>query len=85
MVESKELGQVSAPTRHKSKTKRYYLIRGKICNTGITMLLICFFLGFLCVFRPEYIPVFVLSLIILVLTLIQAFYVKEYEVIEENE
>ncbi|MCD6241848.1 hypothetical protein J7K27_10145 [Candidatus Bathyarchaeota archaeon] len=81
MVESEELGQVSAPTRYKSKTKRYYLIRGKICNTGIAMLLICCFLAILCVFKPEYIPVFVLSLIIMILTIIQAFYVKEIEVL----
>jgi len=77
-----ESEEVSAPTRY--KTKRYYLIRAKICNVGVIMLIICCFLSILCVFKPEYIPVFVISLIIMVLTLIQAFYIKEIEVLENE-
>ena len=72
----------NAPTRHKSKTKRYYIIRGKICNTGVVLLLICCFLAFLCVFRPEYMPVFVISLIMFLMTVVQAYYV---EVVERHE
>ena len=71
-----------APTHHKSKTKRYYTIRAKICNIGVVMLLICCFLAFLCVFRPEYMPVFVISLIIFLMTVVQAYYV---EVVEKHE
>jgi len=72
----------NAPTRHKSKTKRYHIIRGKICNTGVVLLLICCFLAFLCVFRLEYMPVFVISLIIFLMTVVQAYYV---EVVEKHE
>ena len=62
--------------------KRYYLIRAKICNTGIAMLLICCFLAFLCMFKPEYTPIFVVSLIIFWMTVVQAYYVVE---VEQNE
>ena len=72
----------NAPTRDYRKVKRYYIIRGKICNTGVVMLLICCFLAFLCVFRPEYMPVFVISLIMFLMTVVQAYYV---EVVERHE
>ena len=61
------------------KVKRYYRIRAKICNTGVAMLLICLLWGLVSCYERKYLPVFVYSLVICVLTLIPAFYVEVVE------
>ena len=61
------------------RTKRYVLVRAKICNVGIAMILITLFLALITCYKPEYLPAFAFTLIITVLTLIPAFYVEVIE------
>ena len=62
------------------RTKRYVLVRAKICNVGIAMILITLFLALITCYKSEYWPVFVFSVVICVLVLIPAFYLVEKEV-----
>jgi len=61
------------------RTKRYVLVRAKICNVGIAMILITLFLALITCYKPEYWPAFVFSVVICVLVLIPAFYLVEKE------
>jgi uncharacterized membrane protein YfcA len=60
---------------------RKYLLKAKICDTGVVMLLLCLLIAFVCVWLPQYMPVYVLALIIMILTLVRAYYVV---VVEES-
>ncbi|MEM3760277.1 MAG: hypothetical protein QXZ02_04090 [Candidatus Bathyarchaeia archaeon] len=59
-------------------TKKF-IIRAKLCNTGLAMLFICTFLCLVSVYMPQYTPCFILALVIMTITFIQAFYFIEVE------
>ncbi|MEM2338503.1 MAG: hypothetical protein QXP06_07925 [Candidatus Bathyarchaeia archaeon] len=59
-------------------TKKF-IIRAKLCNTGLAMLLICLFLCVIVVYKPQYLPCLIFALFIMTITFVQAFYFVEVE------
>ena len=67
-----------APQRH-NETRRYFIIRFKPCRFLKILLIFCVFLSVFVVFRREYWSVFVMSLIMLIISSIPAYYIKVVE------
>ena len=57
-------------------TKKY-IIRARLCDTGLAMLLICLFLCLVVVYQPQYLPCLIFALFITAITFVQAFYFIE--------
>ena len=58
---------------------RKYVLRVRWCNWAVYFFLVCAFLAFVSCWKPEYLPLFWFSVVLLVITVVTGYYVEVVE------